>query len=267
MKLISILSLLTFQILYAQSFLVTAGIYHSGSSGTLKYSQDNSTWNINGSGTDTLNYEEESQFYMAGDFEITQKYLPHIKADYMHLSTGGISKKDIEILGADLTVDADSELTITNLDVAGYYTLFEHKKYPSFDLGVVVRYMSYNYVVSTKDTYPTTNVFLKTTLNAIPDYTESGYSFIPLVYGRIRYNLPFFNITVSADSKLLKTEDSTFYDNRVQASIVTEFNEVLMAAFEIGYREQYYNLAGADANSVETDISYKGPYAGLGLHF
>ncbi len=266
MKLLPLLSLLTFQVLYAQSFVVTAGAFNSGSEGTLQYTQENSTWNVNGTGVDTLNYLAQPQFYMAGDFEITQAYLPHLKADYIHLSTSGVSTKDVEILGADLSVNANSELEITNLDLAGYYTIFEHKNYPSFDLGLTVRYMTYNYKVSTKDTYETSG-FLKTIVNLIPDYTESGYAFLPMLYSRLRYDLPFLDMTVSADSKLLMTADSTLYDNRIQADIVVEFNDVLMAVFEVGYRAQYYKLSGADSDSVETDLSYKGPYAGVGLHF
>ena len=193
-----------------------------------------------------LEDENNNVFYVALEHGVP--VLPNVRANYTEVSTSGENSlsRTITFSGQVFAVseDVSSELEFTQADAIFYYELLDNVV--SLDLGLAARWVEGHMEVS----------------------SDSGFGradfegVLPLLYARVRGDLPFTGLWVGADAMGLAYDGHKLLD----ASAQVGWESPIGLGAEIGWRQFNLDLDDfEDIDDAELDIS--GPYAALNFHF
>lgn len=93
----------------------------------------------------------------------------------------------------------------------------------------------------------------------------SGDTWVPTLYSQVRVGIPATDLTLYALANAVSIDDSSIRD--IEAGIEYRLIENLAVDLnlQLGYRDMQIELD--DVDGLYSDISFKGPYLGLEIHF
>ena len=230
------------------------GAWQQTPSGVLSYEDSGVT------GSDVSNETEETSAYAWMLIKHPIPILPNIRLEYANVeSSGKIKEANFEDFTAP--INTPTFLEMTQYDIIPYYNILDNTGWVTLDLGLDIKVIELDYQADGVDIVGGPN---DTT------YTESETIAIPLVYARVRVEIPGTNIGLETDGKYITYDDSTVYDIRAKVDYTLDFIPVIQPAIEVGYRIQKFDISddGDTAGSTaKFDMEFSGVYAGMMLRF
>jgi len=188
---------------------------------------------------DTLGYKEEQDIFLKAYLEHPLPLIPNIKLGYTTLSQEGSSSVN-DFTWGDTTYNGtiESSLSLDMSDITLYYEFLDH--WTEMDAGVTLRYMSGN-----MDVYNNSS-------SDIADFT----TWVPMLYGKVRLNLPTTDISLQLEVNAVSYWDITTYDYELSA----RYTLAMGVGLEAGYKAFHIN-SNELVNGFDADIDFSGPYA------
>lgn len=205
-----------------------------------------------GEGGDSVALEElgfsdsdNNFFYVALEHPVP--LLPNARIQYMDLSS-----QQSAVISRNFTLDGEtfaaseqvaSDLDLTHTDFVLYYEFLDN--WVSLDLGMNVRKFDGHVSAESENRSQTVTI----------DDT------IPMLYGKIQFDLPLTGWAVGVEGSGISYDDNTLTD--LSAKVSYMFESVVDLGVEVGYRQMNFELN----DDVTADIELKGPYAAAVFHF
>ncbi|MBU0719914.1 TIGR04219 family outer membrane beta-barrel protein [bacterium] len=225
-----------------------AGAWMQKPSGEISYTDGVS------SGSDKSLEKEETQNYAWLLIKHPVPIIPNLRVEYVSLKNTGEATGTFK----NFTIPATSatSLEMTQFDIIPYYNILDNTFWITLDLGVDLKVMNMSYTADGV---------------TIPGSTDTSYSdttsiALPMLYARVRTEIPVTNIGVEADVKYVTSGSSTIYDARAKVDYTLDFFPVIQPALELGYRVQKIKI-DEDSVDAKMDLDFSGVYAGLMLRF
>ncbi len=232
-------------------FEMGGGVWNQNPTGILSYTDSGAT------GTYTSDEKEDSGAYLWMLIKHPIPIVPNIRLEYTNIKdTGVVSGVGFEDFIIPATTTGSLELT--QLDVIPYYNILDNTAWTTLDLGIDLKVQ--------KTTFEAADV----QIDGIPNqnYSDSATVVIPMVYARVRVEIPGTDIGLEADGKYVTYDGSTISDYRAKVDYTMSFIPVIQPAIEVGYRVQKFDIENEDgAETTKMDMEFSGVYAGLMLRF
>lgn len=177
--------------------------------------------------------------------------LPNIRLEYASIETNGIANGTFKDFSASSSA---TKLEMTQYDIIPYYNLLDNTAWLTLDVGLDIKFLDTNYRAD--------NV----TGSTGTTYNESSMLVLPLIYTRMRVEIPTTNIGIEADAKFIKYSSSNVYDARIKLDYTLDFMPAIEPAIEVGYRVQKYDIDEADLNG-KVNLEFSGVYVGAMIRF
>jgi outer membrane protein len=205
-----------------------------------------------------FNFEDEakSNFYVA--FEHLVPVIPNIKVQKTEMDTRGDVTIDSNFnFGGQqflISSDATTDVQLTSTDIILYYELFDNDLV-SFDFGINAKYIEGEFVITDKS---------DPSQNGREDFSGP----IPMLYSRLAVGLPFTGFGAYVEGSYLSLDDNTLSDYQAVITYSLMENLAIDLTFQVGYREVTLELDYSDDNNnINSDLVFKGPFAGIEVHF
>jgi len=195
-----------------------------------------------------LGYDSENLASYYVIIEHPLPLIPNVKISKTSIDTSanGTLSSNFSFGGKSFSVSeaVSSSLKLDQTDITAYWRILDN--IANFDIGLTAKYLD------TK-----TRITGTTTGTASADVS----TWVPMAYAGVGVDLPFSGLAVSADGSYIGYSGSNFYDYTVRATYDTPW----LLGVDVGYRR--INLSLDDIDGSYADVTFKGPYAGLYLHF
>ncbi len=195
-----------------------------------------------------LGYDSDNlaSYYVIFDHPLP--LIPNVKISKTSIDTSasGALSSNFTFGGQNFTFNeaVNSSLKLDQTDITAYWRILDN--IANLDVGLTAKYLD------TK-----TRITGATTGTASADVS----TWVPMAYAGVGVDLPFSGLAVSADGSYIGYSGSNFYDYTVRVTYDTPW----LLGIDAGYRR--INLSLDDIDSSYADVTFKGPYAGLYLHF
>jgi len=224
---------------------IGAGAWAQTPSGTANYNGG-----LGITGTNTFDETKDTSPYVWMLIKHPLPVVPNIRLEYVSIHATG--KASGAWNGLVAPVNTNSVLDIKEYDVIPYYNLLDNTFWTTLDVGVDIKVIDSDYKIEPN--------------GAFIGYEDTYTAPIPLVYARVRVEIPSTNIGIESDVKYVTDGSSTVYDVRAKVDYTFDISPVVQPALEIGYRTQKIKIDENDED-VKTDMDFSGFYAGLMLRF
>ncbi|MEZ5559543.1 MAG: TIGR04219 family outer membrane beta-barrel protein [Pseudomonadales bacterium] len=195
-----------------------------------------------------LGIDDETNNMLYAAVEHGLPVLPNVRLYYTDVTASGSEtlSRTIEFNGAQFTLGEDvaARLDLTHADMVFYYELLD--TWASLDVGVTARWLDGQIAVATAQ-----------------ETSRAKFTgVVPLLYGRVRADLPLSGFWLGAEVQGIAYSDNDMLDANAQLG----WESALGLGFELGWRTLRVKLdAFEDIDAADVDIS--GPYAALNFHF
>ncbi|GAA0359359.1 TIGR04219 family outer membrane beta-barrel protein [Bowmanella denitrificans] len=199
-----------------------------------------------------FNFSDEtvSSFHIALEHPIP--LIPNIRIARQSLDTDGSTTlaSSFQFGGQNFSAGTQvmSGLDMDSTDYTFYYEVFDNDLV-SLDLGLTGRDVDGRLTASS------------TGLNA----AQSFSGIVPLLYGKVEIGMPLTGFGFQAQGNFLAIDDSKVYDYQAALTYSLLDNLAIDLTLQLGYRA--FMLELDDMDDVYTDLDFKGPFAGVELHF
>jgi len=224
-------------------------------SGTINYEDDTGV-----TGTYTSNESDSTNMYAWMLLKHPIPIVPNVRLEYAKITDDGKSDGTFE----NFTTPGDSPTTIdiTEYDIIPYYNILDNTFWMTLDLGLDLRVQTTKLEAKGVELLGVASPFSYTAT-----YTDEETIVLPLLYGRLRVEIPATDIGLETDLKYITYQDSTIYDFRAKVDYTLDFIPVLQPAFELGYRIQKFDIYDDSDGTTTSDLTFSGVYGGLMLRF
>ena len=244
-------SLLASAVLYADMLggEISVGVYSHSPSGSASYTLTgplSSTVDLE----DDFGWSDDQNLILKAYFEHPLPFLPNMKIAYSTLNqsgTGDIENFSWGPIQGDGNVD--SELEVQMYDLTVYYELLDN--IVELDTGLTLRYLGGDITVT-----PTVG-FSPIGSLGVP-YTTDIDLWIPMVYGKARFNIPNTDISLQFEGNGISYQDTEFYDYELSARYVF----FMGLGLEKGYKSAHLKSKDLEDGLV-VDVDFSGPYASI----
>lgn len=190
--------------------------------------------------------ESDNNFYSLA-LEHGVPLIPNVKLQYTDI-TSSQSATISDFFTLDGTAflpgtEVDTHVDLSHTDLILYYQLLDNTV--ELDLGLNVR--RFDGYVEASSFYASEKAKLDET--------------IPLVYAKAMFHLPFSGFAAGIEGSFIKYDGNRLSDYTAKVRYL--FDGAIDLGVELGYREMSFDID----ESVVADVSLKGPYAALLLHF
>lgn len=225
-----------------------AGIWNQEPEGHIQY-QDSPSFSESDVG-----YSDETKMYAWVNIKHPVPVLPNLRLEYTPMEFSGTSTTGFIYNGVSFSQGAQSTLTMDQYDAVLYYNVLDNTGWTTLDLGLDVKYIDTNF--QAQDALSAGSV------------NESEDLVLPMVYARVRVEIPATDIGLEGDVKYIGYKGSDVYDYRVKADYTFDLVAVDLG-IEAGYRFVNINVDHNDFSSLDTtgDIHVSGFYAGAMIRF
>lgn len=212
---------------------VSFGFFNHDPSGEASYR--GSSGNLH----DTFGFKEEQDIFFKAYLEHPLLVIPNLKLGYTTLSHEGRSSVN-DFSWGDMTYNGtiDSSLSLDMSDVTLYYELLDH--WAETDAGLTLRYISGNMRVGNSEE------------SDVADFS----TWIPMLYGKMRLNLPTTDLSFQLEANAISYWDITAYDLELSA----RYTLAMGIGLEAGYKTFHLN-SNELVNGFNTKMDFSGPYA------
>ena len=224
---------------------IGAGVWGKTPSGTANYNKGAGI-----TGTNTFDETKDTSPYIWMLIKHPIPVLPNIRLEYVSIHATG--KASGSWGGIAAPVNTNSVLDIKEYDIIPYYNLLDNTFWTTLDVGLDIKIIDSDYKVEPN--------------NSITVYEDRYTAPVPLLYARVRVEIPLTNIGLESDAKYVTTGSSTIYDVRAKVDYTFDISPIVQPALEVGYRTQKIKIDESNSD-VKTDMKFSGFYAGLMLRF
>ena len=197
---------------------------------------------------DKSNEVEETSAYAWMLIKHPIPILPNIRLEYASIESTGTATGTFEDF--DIPTTSATTLSMTQYDVIPYYNILDNTGWITLDLGLDIKVIELDYQADGVD-------IIGGPANST--YTDSETIAIPLVYARVRVEIPGTNIGLETDGKYITYSDYTIYDIRAKVDYTLDFIPVVKPAIEVGYRVQKFDLSDdgdTDGTTAKLDLEF-----------
>lgn len=220
-----------------------AGMWAQSPSGTITYT--------NGSvnGTYTSKKEDYTGMYAWMLIKHPLPVIPNVRLEYTDIKDEGVvdgSFKDFT------STNSPARLKLKEYDILPYYNILDNTFWATLDLGLNIRILDSKFEVDTT--------------SAGTSYKDNSTVVIPMLYARVRTEIPMTNFGLETDIKYITYDGSTVYDARAKVDYTFDITPLIQPALEVGYRVQKFDTK-SDDDKTKMDMDFSGVYAGLMVRF
>ena len=214
------------------------------------------TENIAGStGSNLFDEKEDTSLYAWLLIKHPVPILPNIRLEYADISADGVADGS---WGGSPAISAPSHFKLKEYDIIPYYNILDNTFWLTLDLGLDFKYIKYDYnIEGTPAVGP---------IPAFDAYQNSSNFVVPLLYARVRVQIPVTGLAVESDLKYVTYNGSTIYDFRAKVDYTFDITPVFQPGLEIGYRTQKIKIDDSSAD-IHSDVDFSGVYAGAIIRF
>ena len=197
--------------------------------------------------------ETKSNFYVALEHPVP--LIPNLKVQKTEMDTNGdVTSGTSFTFGGAISLDATVNIQLSATDYILYYELFDNDLI-SFDFGINAKYVEGEFVVTDKSDPSQTG-------------REDFSGPIPMLYSRLAIGIPFTGFGAYVEGSYLSLDDNDVTDYQAVITYSLMENLALDVTFQVGYRAVTLELDYSDDNNnINSDLEFKGPFAGLEVHF
>ncbi len=179
--------------------------------------------------------------------------LPNLRLEYDNLDYSGVSKKGYTWEGTTVGVGAKSTLSLKQYDAIMYYNVLDNTFWATLDLGLDAKFIKASFDINDPgDNYA---------------YSASDNIVLPMLYGRVRAEVPLTNIGVEADMKWIGYGSVDAYEIRIKADYTFDAF-IVEPMVELGYRTLVVNIDSSDYDiDGSLDADFSGFYMGVGIRY
>lgn len=205
-----------------------------------------------------FNFDDKAKSNIYVAFEHPVPLIPNIKLQRTEMGTSGDVTLNTnyvfgnELFSANSEANADIELTAT--DIILYYELFDNDLI-SFDFGISAKHIEGEFMVTDKS---------DSSRNEKMDFSVP----VPMLYSKLAIGIPFSGFGAYVEGSYLSVDDNTLSDYQAVITYSLMENLALDVTFQAGYRAVTLELDYSDDNNnIHSDLEFKGPFAGIEVHF
>lgn len=220
------------------------GLWDQKSSGKLSYTDNGAT------GLYSSSEPSNSSMYFWALIKHPIPIVPNIRLEYTSIEDSGVGSgefKDFDIGNHTTKMVYDMK----QYDIIPYYNILDNTAWTTLDLGLDIKVIDASVEASP--------------ILDFDGYTESELIAIPLLYARVRVEIPSTNIGLESDVKYISYSSSNVYDIRVKVDYTFDISPAIQPAIELGYRVQ--NIDIEDGSDFNIDLKFEGLYAGFMFRF
>jgi len=223
------------------------GAWESQLSGTMNYKGD-PVFDV-----DALDYNTETSNYFWVLVKHPVPMVPNVRFEYTELSYSGSMKQGITWEGSSYGAGSSSALELTQYDAIFYYNMLDNTFWATLDLGLDFKYIQSSMQLNEE--------------GGVLSYSESGSTALPMLYGRVRAEIPGTEFGLEADMKYISSGDTSAYDMRIKADYQFDL-EPLELGLEVGYRTIKFDVESGDLEfDANADIEMDGLFIGGVVRF
>ena len=153
--------------------------------------------------------------------------------------------------------DVTTDVQLTATDIILYYEWFDNDLF-SFDFGINAKYIDGEFLVVDTE-------------SASQRGREEFSGAVPMLYSRLELGMPFTGFSAYVEGSYLSIDDNTLSDYQAVVTYSLMENLALDVTFQLGYRVVALELEDIgdvkELNNIYSDLEFKGPFAGLEVHF
>lgn len=235
-----------------------AGIWNNDITGSLRYKN----YNIFNAGQ--LGYTDENKGYAWLMIKHPVPILPNIRLEYSDVKFSGQSLASFDYYGFRFDANAATTLQAKQYDAVLYYNLLDNTAWTTVDLGVDLKYLDASFEASGNAT-----VIGIGGVPSIQYVDESQDILIPLLYGRLRFEIPFIDVGIEGDARYITYKNSSVLDYSIKADYTLVGLFPFDIGIEAGYRFENFDIDGGDVSGWDTniDVDVDGFFAGAVIRF
>ena len=221
------------------------GLWDQESSGKLSYTDNGAT------GRYSSNELSNSSMYFWALIKHPVPIVPNIRLEYTSIEDSGSGSgefKDFDIGNTSTKMLYDMK----QYDIIPYYNILDNTAWTTLDLGLDIKVIDVSVEAS-----PISGLF--------EGYSDNKLIAIPLLYARIRVEIPSTNIGLESDIKYISYSSNNFYDIRIKVDYTFDISTAIKPAIELGYRAQKLDIEAV--SDINANLKFEGLYAGLMLRF
>lgn len=180
--------------------------------------------------------------------------IPNFRFEYSAVESDGILTATGELYGITAnSAPAPTNMKLTQMEVIPYYNLLDNTFWLTLDLGLAIKAIHYHAKGGEGEV----------------SYDESGDIALPLLYTRVRAQLPVTNLGAEAIVKYITDGgDNTVSDMSIKMDYTFDITPLVQPGLEIGYRVMTLQADNTDGDTRTTiDYEFSGVYGGLMLRF
>lgn len=242
---ISLFTLLTLNTAYADitGGEISLGAYSHSPSGTasytLPYIHTQSTADLE----ETFGWETEYDIMFKAYIEHPVPLIPNVRLAYTPINYSGTGfGKDFNWGELNINGAIDTELSMSMTDLTAYYELLDSDV--ELDVGLTLRYLSGNIDVIPHASVNTAVVHV----NAALSESVSLDSFAPMLYAKVRVNVPGTDISLQLEGNGLGYGDTLFYDYELGARYTFGFGLGIEGGYKMLHLDSEDLTDGLDIN-------------------
>jgi outer membrane protein len=250
-------ALLTSGALYADTIgggEISLGIYNHSPSGNASYTLPYIGLGTSADLENSLHWNDAQDIIFKAYLEHPVPLLPNAKIAFSNLSHDGqgtvtnFTWGAIQIPAGDF-MDIDTSLDLKMYDLTLYYELLDN--WVEVDAGITLRYFDGNIAVNTLAT-------LFSLSTSIASESTDFDAFIPMLYGKTRFNIPSTDISLQLEANAISYQDTTFYDYELSA----RYTLAMGLGLEGGYKSIHLDSEDL-TDGLVLDMDFSGFYASV----
>ena len=257
-KKLTLAALLASGTLYADSIggEISFGIYSHSPSGSASYTLPYLPLNESVDLENDLGWSNTQDVVLKAYFEHPLPFIPNVKLAYSNFNQSGDASVSSFSWGGIIELDGtvDTSLELQMYDLTAYYELLDNVV--EIDAGLTLRYLNGDMTVTPTADFTLPGFIPDLSLTA-PQSTDIDM-WMPLVYGKIRFNIPTTDISLQLEGNGITYQDTTFYDYELSA----RYTFSMGLGVEAGYKSMHLDSEDL-ADGLVVDVDSSGPYAAV----
>lgn len=199
--------------------------------------------------TDDLGTSTQTKGYLWASFKHPVPLVPNFRLEYMNIGFNGNATQNFDFKGNTYGVNTNSSIGLTQYDAIAYYNLLDNAFWATLDLGIDVKAIEFDF-----------NAISPGAANIL----ESESVFLPMLYGRVRAELPTTDIGLEANIKYTAYNGDSLIDYSLKVDYTLAELLPVDLVLEVGYRKQQFEVTGG---GYSVDLSIDGVFTGLAIKF
>ena len=234
---------------------ISLGIYSHSPSGTASYTLPYTSAGTTVDIENDFGWSEEQDIIFKVYFENPLPFIPNAKLAYNSFTqsgTGNVTDFRWGFISGD--GDIETDLSLKMYDVTAYYELLDNIM--ELDAGITLRYLTGDITVTPSANFnfaPLPSFSL-----SLPAEIVDLDLWIPMLYGKARFNIPNTDISLQLEANAISYEDTTFYDYELSG----RYSWAMGLGLEAGYKATHLDSKDL-ADGFVVDIDSAGPFASL----